>query len=43
MCQAEQFARQLHYGQTDKAGKPYIEHLAFVAENISTKMKRQKQ
>ncbi|MEG9482766.1 HD domain-containing protein [Mannheimia indoligenes] len=39
MCQAEQFARQLHYGQTDKAGKPYIEHLAFVAENISTKNK----
>ncbi|HHW7546541.1 TPA: HD domain-containing protein [Mannheimia haemolytica] len=39
MCQAEQFARYLHHGQTDKAGKPYIEHLAFVAENISTKNK----
>lgn len=37
MCQAEQFARQLHYGQTDKAGKPYIEHLAFVVENLSIK------
>lgn len=37
MCKAEQFARRLHYGQVDKAGKPYIEHLAFVAKHIKVR------
>lgn len=31
---AEVLARYLHYGQKDKAGKPYIEHLEFVVEHL---------
>lgn len=37
MRKAERFARRLHSGQIDKAGRPYVEHLAFVAGHISVK------
>lgn len=32
---AELLARQIHANQRDKAGHPYIEHLAFVARLVS--------
>ena len=32
---AELLARRLHASQTDKAGRPYIEHLAAVAAGVS--------
>lgn len=35
IAQAEQLARQLHSNQVDKANKPYIEHLAFVAHFVA--------
>ena len=33
---AKEIAEQAHAGQTDKAGKPYIEHLAFVVSMMNT-------
>lgn len=32
LAQVEDLARRAHAGQTDKAGRPYAEHLAAVAE-----------
>ncbi|MGW0393988.1 HD domain-containing protein [Streptomyces sp. NPDC003042] len=32
--EVEAFARAAHEGQTDKAGRPYAEHLAAVAEGV---------
>lgn len=34
LIQVEAFARQAHATQTDKAGRPYAEHLAAVAEGV---------
>ncbi|MFJ2151227.1 HD domain-containing protein [Streptomyces microflavus] len=34
LTQVEAFARQAHATQTDKAGRPYTEHLAAVAEGV---------
>ncbi|MEU3835504.1 HD domain-containing protein [Streptomyces microflavus] len=34
LTQVEAFARQAHARQTDKAGRPYAEHLAAVAEGV---------
>ncbi|TID29188.1 guanosine-3',5'-bis(diphosphate) 3'-pyrophosphohydrolase, partial [Avibacterium paragallinarum] len=31
---AEQLARALHRDQVDKAGKPYVEHLQAVVNNL---------
>ncbi|MDR0273208.1 MAG: hypothetical protein LBI27_07830, partial [Clostridiales bacterium] len=33
---AEEMARRIHAGQTDKQNKPYIEHLEFVANEVAT-------
>ncbi|KUN83438.1 phosphohydrolase [Streptomyces bungoensis] len=33
-AEAEAIARNAHAGQTDKAGRPYAEHLAAVAEGV---------
>lgn len=32
--EVEALARRVHEGQTDKAGRPYAEHLAAVAEGV---------
>lgn len=32
--EVEEIARAVHAGQTDKAGRPYAEHLAAVAEGV---------
>lgn len=32
---AEQFAKQVHQNQLDKAGQPYINHLKFVADLVA--------
>lgn len=32
---AEEYAKSIHSHQLDKAGKPYIEHLAFVASLVA--------
>ncbi|MGC6325720.1 HD domain-containing protein [Pasteurella multocida] len=32
---AEEYAKSIHSHQLDKAGKPYIEHLAFVADFVA--------
>ncbi|MFJ3700601.1 MULTISPECIES: HD domain-containing protein [Streptomyces] len=34
LSQVETIAREAHHGQTDKAGRPYAEHLAAVAEGV---------
>ncbi|MFF7384278.1 HD domain-containing protein [Streptomyces griseoluteus] len=34
LSQVEDLARRAHAGQTDKAGRPYAEHLAAVAEGV---------
>ncbi|MFJ6938863.1 HD domain-containing protein [Streptomyces sp. NPDC101132] len=34
LAEVEQIARTAHEGQTDKAGRPYAEHLAAVAEGV---------
>ncbi|NEB94140.1 HD domain-containing protein [Streptomyces bauhiniae] len=34
LAQVEDLARRAHAGQTDKAGRPYAEHLAAVAEGV---------
>ncbi|QNS14449.1 HD domain-containing protein [Mannheimia bovis] len=34
---AEKLAKIVHANQQDKAGKPYIEHLAFVANDVTPK------
>ncbi|HWU10367.1 MAG TPA: HD domain-containing protein [Streptomyces sp.] len=34
LSQVEAIARRAHCGQTDKAGRPYAEHLAAVAEGV---------
>ncbi|WP_372479228.1 HD domain-containing protein [Streptomyces griseocarneus] len=34
LTEVEAFARRAHAGQTDKAGRPYAEHLAAVAEGV---------
>ncbi|MFD4790479.1 HD domain-containing protein [Streptomyces sp. NPDC058459] len=34
LAQVEALARDAHAGQTDKAGRPYAEHLAAVAEGV---------
>ncbi|WP_405694852.1 HD domain-containing protein [Streptomyces sp. NBC_01185] len=34
LAQVESIAREAHRGQTDKAGRPYAEHLAAVAEGV---------
>ncbi|MFJ8883942.1 HD domain-containing protein [Streptomyces sp. NPDC102402] len=34
LSQVEEIAREAHRGQTDKAGRPYAEHLAAVAEGV---------
>lgn len=34
--QAVEIAKRAHEGQTDKAGKPYIEHPIFVMEHLQT-------
>ncbi|MFI8104397.1 HD domain-containing protein [Streptomyces sp. NPDC086023] len=34
LAEVEQIARAAHEGQTDKAGRPYAEHLAAVAEGV---------
>ncbi|MER5552968.1 HD domain-containing protein [Streptomyces sp. NPDC002793] len=34
LAQVETIAREAHRGQTDKAGRPYTEHLAAVAEGV---------
>ncbi|MFD4540715.1 HD domain-containing protein [Streptomyces bauhiniae] len=34
LAQIEDLARRAHAGQTDKAGRPYAEHLAAVAEGV---------
>ncbi|MFF4601467.1 HD domain-containing protein [Streptomyces sp. NPDC001339] len=35
--EVEALARRAHAGQTDKAGRPYAEHLAAVAEGVRTR------
>ncbi|GAA0283239.1 HD domain-containing protein [Streptomyces polychromogenes] len=35
LAEVEALARSAHEGQTDKAGRPYAEHLAAVAEGVS--------
>ena len=35
--EVEAIARTAHAGQTDKAGRPYAEHLAAVAEGVRTR------
>lgn len=32
---AEEFAHEAHFGQVDKAGKPYTEHLLRVVQRVS--------
>ncbi|ANP55045.1 (p)ppGpp synthase/HD superfamily hydrolase [Streptomyces griseochromogenes] len=34
LAEVEDLARRAHEGQTDKAGRPYAEHLAAVAEGV---------
>ncbi|MET9605346.1 HD domain-containing protein [Streptomyces sp. NPDC006512] len=34
LIEVEALAREAHEGQTDKAGRPYAEHLAAVAEGV---------
>ncbi|MFI1400043.1 HD domain-containing protein [Streptomyces sp. NPDC020681] len=34
LAEVEAIAREAHEGQTDKAGRPYAEHLAAVAEGV---------
>ncbi|MGP3633224.1 HD domain-containing protein [Streptomyces sp. 24-1644] len=34
LAEVEAIAREAHAGQTDKAGRPYAEHLAAVAEGV---------
>lgn len=34
LAEVEALARRAHEGQTDKAGRPYAEHLAAVAEGV---------
>lgn len=34
LAEVEELARAAHAGQTDKAGRPYAEHLAAVAEGV---------
>ncbi|MET7284554.1 HD domain-containing protein [Streptomyces sp. NPDC005573] len=34
LAEVERLARTAHAGQTDKAGRPYTEHLAAVAEGV---------
>ena len=34
LAEVEDLARRAHAGQTDKAGRPYAEHLAAVAEGV---------
>lgn len=34
LIEVESLARSAHEGQTDKAGRPYAEHLAAVAEGV---------
>lgn len=34
LAEVEAFARRAHAGQTDKAGRPYADHLAAVAEGV---------
>ncbi|MEV5593188.1 HD domain-containing protein [Streptomyces sp. NPDC052496] len=34
LAEVEALARRAHQGQTDKAGRPYAEHLAAVAEGV---------
>ncbi|MFJ6851692.1 HD domain-containing protein [Streptomyces sp. NPDC091271] len=34
LSQVEAIAREAHRSQTDKAGRPYVEHLAAVAEGV---------
>ncbi|MFJ2820724.1 HD domain-containing protein [Streptomyces toxytricini] len=37
LAEVEALARAAHEGQTDKAGRPYTEHLAAVAEGVRTR------
>ncbi|MEU1011747.1 HD domain-containing protein [Streptomyces sp. NPDC005890] len=37
LAEVEAIARAAHEGQTDKAGRPYAEHLAAVAEGVRTR------
>ncbi|MFC8224386.1 HD domain-containing protein [Streptomyces sp. NPDC057287] len=37
LSQVEAIARDAHRGQTDKAGRPYAEHLAAVAEGVRSR------
>ncbi|MFF3211098.1 HD domain-containing protein [Streptomyces sp. NPDC002886] len=37
LIEVEALARAAHEGQTDKAGRPYAEHLAAVAEGVRTR------
>ncbi|MER6910863.1 HD domain-containing protein [Streptomyces sp. NPDC000594] len=37
LAEVEAVARQAHSGQTDKAGRPYAEHLAAVAEGVRSR------
>ncbi|MGW1210720.1 HD domain-containing protein [Streptomyces sp. NPDC002499] len=37
LTEVEATARAAHEGQTDKAGRPYAEHLAAVAEGVSVR------
>ncbi|MFJ9644784.1 HD domain-containing protein [Streptomyces sp. NPDC004244] len=37
LTEVEALARTAHEGQTDKAGRPYAEHLAAVAEGVRTR------
>ncbi|MGW5344778.1 HD domain-containing protein [Streptomyces sp. HUAS TT3] len=37
LAEVEALARTAHEGQTDKAGRPYAEHLAAVAEGVRTR------
>ncbi|MFF1482316.1 HD domain-containing protein [Streptomyces sp. NPDC058301] len=41
--EVEALARAAHEGQTDKAGRPYAEHLAAVAEGVRTRGGTQEQ
>ncbi len=34
VSEVESIAREAHARQTDKAGRPYVEHLAAVAEGV---------
>jgi len=36
VVKAKSIAFQAHAGQTDRAGKPYTDHLEFVAANVSS-------